>query len=227
MNQTTIKHALFTLMSAISKQSWSKICFKFCSSGYYFSYAWASTSNLVGGFQEYIQVLKLAHTSFLLSHLRSWHSYWKLQMFYLFIFQNGSTSKATAGSGNHSVWKTDFLWGCLRESASCGVDSQGLVTHAHAHKQGFGPLEKITLIIAGCIWTYPQWGTGGGLGLTEKTENHIRWCIPACCVILVLSFPSACMEISTRWRVRRVTDATLEARHLKFNKESIHTFIDP
>lgn len=149
-------------------------------------------------------------TSLLLSHLRSWHSYWVVVFFCN--FQMGAkaaklldltTAEIEIFSG--VVYRVSVLW----------VDSQGPVTHAHGHKQGFSPLEKITLIITGCIWTCPQREREGGdeswLRRREKGESHIRWCIPACCVILVLSFPSVCTEISTRWRVQRATDAALGA----------------
>lgn len=65
-------------------------------------------------------------------------------------------SKSRAGSGNRSVAEAEIFFRVVYRVSVLWVDSQGPVTHAHAHKQGFGPLEKITLIITGCIWTCPQ-----------------------------------------------------------------------
>lgn len=42
------------------------------------------------------------------------------------------------------------------------IDSRAGATRAHDHKQGFGPLEKITLIIRGCMRTCPQRERRGG-----------------------------------------------------------------
>ena len=63
-----------------------------------------------------------------------------------------------------SVAEAEIFFGVVYRVSVLWVDGQGPVTHAHAHKQGFGPLEKITLIITGCIWTCPQRGGGGGGG---------------------------------------------------------------
>lgn len=53
------------------------------------------------------------------------------------------------------------------------ADGRLPVTHARAHKQGFGPLEKITSIITGCTWTCPPRGGGGGdRVLTEKEQKE-------------------------------------------------------
>lgn len=71
----------------------------------------------------------------------------------------------------HCCQSSDLHWDFYRVSV-LRIDSQGSVTRAHDHKQGFGPLEKITLIITGCIWTCPQQegGRSGRQGLTEKEK---------------------------------------------------------
>lgn len=75
--------------------------------------------------------------------------------------------------------ETEIFSGVVHRVSVLWVDSQGPVTHAHGHKQGFSPLEKITLIITGCIWTCPQRGEGekgreGGRRRRELTEKEKR-----------------------------------------------------
>lgn len=82
--------------------------------------------------------------SFLLSHSRSWHSYPNL--FFFFVLNGSREDLPTAVS-----LKPGF-------SLSYTRGSTGLMAKWHtsdAHKQGFGALEKITLIITGHIWTCP------------------------------------------------------------------------
>ena len=117
------------------------------------------------------------------------------------------------------VYRVSVLW----------VVSQGPVTHAHAHKQGFGPLEKITLIITGCIWTCPQREGEGGReggkrrrrrGLTEKEKERERErerATSAGAFLHAVSYwrwvsPSVCAERFPRGgEGKRATDAALGA----------------
>lgn len=73
----------------------------------------------------------------------------------VFVKQEQRQSNCTQ-SANRSVAETPIFSGVVYRVSVLWVDSQGRVTHALAHKQGFGPPEKITLIITGCIWTFPQ-----------------------------------------------------------------------
>lgn len=97
------------------------------------------------------------------------------------------------------------------------------MTHAGGHKQGFGPLEKITLIITGCIWTCPH---PEGEGKTwersrrvrsrgKEAENHIRWCIPLMLCHSGAEFPFGLHGDLRKAEGVKVTDATPVA--LKFN----------
>lgn len=106
--------------------------------------------------------------------------------------------------------KLSFPLGVVDRVGVLWVVSQGPVTHAHAHKQGFGPLEKITLIITGCIWTCPQRegeGSGRRQGLTEKEKERERATSAGAFLHAVSrsdsvqSFLLVCMEISKRWKV--------------------------
>lgn len=77
--------------------------------------------------------------------------------FFFSFFLMESESRETSGPENRSVAEAEIFSGVVYRVRVLWVDSQGPVTHAHAHKQGFGPLEKITLIITGCIRTFPLW----------------------------------------------------------------------
>lgn len=89
------------------------------------------------------------------------------------------------------------------------IDSRAGATRAHDHKQGFGPLEKITLIIRGCIRTCPQRERRGGVvvvgeGRQTEKEKAREQATSAAAFLHAVSYwcrvsPQPARRVSTRW----------------------------